>query len=63
MSMAQANIKVSGISVFFYWRIFAKVRPEKCDFDHYKGFSIGKNGPNSAYLEKKRKFKSPYFLQ
>jgi hypothetical protein len=27
---------------FFYWQIFAKIRLEKCDFDQYKGFFIGK---------------------
>jgi hypothetical protein len=27
---------------FFYWQIFAKSRPEKCDFDQYKEFFMGK---------------------
>ncbi len=41
------------ISVFFYWRILAKIRPEKCDFDQYKGFFMGKNGSNSPIFENK----------
>jgi hypothetical protein len=26
----------------FFWQIFTKVQPEKCDFDQYKGFFMGK---------------------
>jgi hypothetical protein len=28
--------------VCFFGRIVAKIRPEKCDFDQYKGFFMGK---------------------
>ncbi len=38
----------------FYWRIFAKFRPEKCDFHQYKWFFMAKNGPNSPIFEKKK---------
>jgi hypothetical protein len=39
---------------FFYWRIFAKFRPEKHGFDLYKGFFMEKkNGPNSPDFENK----------
>jgi hypothetical protein len=31
-----------SMQCFFYWRIFAKIRPEKCDFDQYKGFFMRK---------------------
>jgi len=34
---------ILSISVF-YWPIFAKIQPEKCDFDQYKGFFMGKIG-------------------
>ncbi len=47
--------------VFFYWRIFAKSLPEKCDFDQYKGFFIGKMVQIRQISKKKEKFKSPYF--
>jgi len=40
---------------FFIAKIFTKIRPEKFDFDLYKRFFMGKNGPNSPNLEKKRK--------
>jgi hypothetical protein len=42
--------------VFFknYWRIFAKIRPEKCDVNQYKGFFMGKNGPNLPVFENKK---------
>jgi hypothetical protein len=40
---------------FFYWRFFAKFRPEKNDFDLYKRFLMGKeNGPNSPDFELKK---------
>jgi hypothetical protein len=49
-------IKSSNISpnfqCFFDWRIFAKNRPENYGFYQYKGFFMGKNGPN---FEKKEK--------
>ncbi len=39
---------------FFYWRIFAKFRPEKHGFDMYKRFFMEKkNGPNSPDFENK----------
>ncbi len=47
-------------SVFFYWRIFAKIRPEKYDFDQYKGFFIGKM-VQIRQISKRKKFKSPDF--
>jgi len=30
------------LELFFYWRIFANFRPEKYDFDQYKGFFMEK---------------------
>jgi len=33
---------ILGIPVFFLGRIFPKILPEKCDFDQYKGFFMGK---------------------
>jgi hypothetical protein len=61
-------IKSSNISpkfqCFCYWRVFAKIRPEKCDFDQCKGFFMGKNGPNWPNSEKiKIKIKIARFLQ
>jgi hypothetical protein len=39
---------------FFYWRIFAKIRPEKHGLDLYKGFFMEKkHGPNSPDFENK----------
>jgi hypothetical protein len=39
---------------FFYWRIFAKFRPEKHGFDMDKGFFMEqKHGPNSLDFENK----------
>ncbi len=34
--------RVGSTVFFFYWRIFAKSPPEKCDFDQYKGFFMEK---------------------
>ncbi len=36
---------------FFDWRIFAKFRPEKYDFDLHKGFFHEKTDPNSPDFE------------
>jgi hypothetical protein len=38
---------------FFYCQIFAKIRPEKYDFDGYKGFFIGKMVQISQILKRK----------
>jgi hypothetical protein len=35
----------------FEWRIFAKFRPEKYDFDLHKGFFMNKLDPNSPAFE------------
>jgi hypothetical protein len=49
-------------NVFFYWRIFAKIQPEKCDFDQYKRIFHGKTSPNFPIFKKKKKnSKSPDF--
>jgi hypothetical protein len=47
-------------SLLAYWRIFATIRPGKCDFDLYKKKFDEKNGSNSQNFEKK-KLKSPDF--
>jgi hypothetical protein len=39
--------------LFFFWRNFAKLGPEKYDLNLYKGFFHGKNDPNSPDLEGK----------
>jgi hypothetical protein len=44
--------------VFFYWRIFGKSRPEKCDFDQYKGFFMGKI-VQIRQISKRKKFTWP----
>ncbi len=47
---------------FLIAKIFAKIRPEKYDFDQYKGFFMGKNGSKFAKFRKeKKKLKSPDF--
>jgi len=48
---------------FFIAKIFAKIQPEKYDFDLYKGFFMGKNGPNSPNLERKEKIEIARFVQ
>jgi hypothetical protein len=39
---------------FFFWRIFTKIRPEKCDFDQYKVFFMGKMVQIFQILENKK---------
>ncbi len=41
MSPTLGLYPILSIRVLF-WRIFAKIRPEKCDFDQCKGFFMGK---------------------
>jgi hypothetical protein len=48
---------------FFYWKFFAKVRPEKRDFDHFKGFSMGKKWSKFAKFRKEKKIQIARFLQ
>jgi hypothetical protein len=36
---------------FCYWQIFAKFWPQKYDFNSYKGFFNGKNGPILSDVE------------
>jgi len=48
-------------SVFYYWRIFAKSLPEKCDFDQYKGFFM-ENWSKFAKFRKERKIQIAIFL-
>jgi hypothetical protein len=50
-----------GLQCFIYWRIFAKIRPKKCDFDHYKGFFMRKM-VQIRQISKIKKFKSPDFF-
>jgi hypothetical protein len=47
-------------SVFLIGEFSQKNQPEECDFDQYKGFLTGKNGPNSPNFKKKT-FKLPDF--
>ncbi len=49
---------VDFCAVFFYWRIFGKSRPEKCDFDQYKGFFMGKI-VQIRQISKRKKFTWP----
>jgi hypothetical protein len=47
---------------FFYWRILAKIQAEKCDFNQYKWFLMGKMVQNSQ-ISKKQKFQIARFVQ
>jgi hypothetical protein len=41
-------------SVFFNWRIVAKLRPEKCNFNQYKGFFMEKMDRISQISKEKK---------
>jgi hypothetical protein len=43
-----------SVFFFFYWRILAKSRPEKCDFDQNKGFFMGKMVSKFAKFQKEK---------
>ncbi len=42
----------------FYWGFLAKIRPEKCDFNLYKGFFSWKKWSGFTKFQEKIKFKS-----
>jgi hypothetical protein len=52
----------AGCQYFSYWQIFAKIQPEKCDFDFYKRFFMRKMVQVCQILERK-KIKSPNFYK
>jgi hypothetical protein len=45
---------VVSLPVFMFWRNFAKFRPEKYDFDLYKGFFMEKKRPKIAKFPRKK---------
>ncbi len=60
---ADSEIHISQVPVFFYWRIFAKIQPEKCNFDQSKAFFMGKKWSKFAKFRKKYKIQIARFLQ
>ncbi len=49
-------------TVLFYWRVFAKIRPEKYDFELCKGFFMEKIN-QIRHISKRKNSKSPDFYE
>ncbi len=59
--VGQSNKGTYGLEpVFFLLASFAKIQPEKCDFDQYKGIFMGKM-VQIRQISKIKKFKLPDF--
>jgi hypothetical protein len=58
--MTQHACPPIGPQRLFYWRIFAKIRPEKYDFGLCKGFFM-ENFTQVRQISKRKNSKSPDF--
>jgi hypothetical protein len=61
-SLITSELQPLTSTFFLIIKIFSKIRPEKCDFDQYKGIFMGKMVP-ICRISKRKKFKSPDFYR